>query len=159
MTEWRFTAYPGSPDARFQPTVASGVVPVPVTVTPLRRDRTLITGVKWPFRFVSGRVGLSSGTSHLMDNVRRIIAVGKGESVMLPDFGSDLHRRVFDPINVSSIGASDIRDAIRTWEPRVQLNAVTADLTDAPSGVVNISVSVTPLGQNDPQSIEMSAGR
>jgi len=86
-----------------------------------------ITGWNWPFRFENGRVAMSSGTEHLKDNVRNIIATGKLEVPMQPEYGCDLNRRVFDPVNTLALAEGDIKDAIARFEPRVNLLGVEID--------------------------------
>lgn len=86
-----------------------------------------ITGWSWPFRFENGRVATSTGVEHLKDNVRNIIATGRLEVPMQPEYGCDLNRRVFDPVNTLALAEGDIREAIARFEPRVRILDVEID--------------------------------
>ena len=66
-----------------------------------------------------------------------------------PDFGSRLHDRVFDPVNISALVKIDIRDAIRKYEPRVKLLDVNANLVDSHLGVVKINIGFTIKGRSE----------
>lgn len=59
----------------------------------------------------------------IRNSLRNIFSTLPGERALLPDFGADLRRYVFEPINErtgANLGRS-IRYAIEQWEPRVQL--------------------------------------
>lgn len=86
---------------------------------------TTILGFASPFRFENGRVAVSAGETHIQQNIMRIIGTAKGEIPFRPDFGCDIHRRVFDPINATALADGDIRDAIAKWEPRAEIIEVT----------------------------------
>ncbi len=86
---------------------------------------TTIQGFASPFRFVNGRVAASSGETHIQHNIMRIIGTATGEMPFRPDFGCDIHRRVFDPINAAALADGDIRAAVAKWEPRAEIIEVT----------------------------------
>lgn len=60
------------------------------------------------------------------DSIFYILNTRKGERVMLPRFGSDIHRFLFEPIDTQTALdiEVEIRDAIDRWEPRVILDEV-----------------------------------
>jgi len=87
-----------------------------------------ITGIKYPFQFHRGRVALSQNGQHLKESIMQIIGTAKGEYLMMPSFGSGVHRRVFDPVNVVALVDGDIREAVRIWEPRVEIVKVEANI-------------------------------
>jgi hypothetical protein len=82
-------------------------------------------GFAHPFRFHNGQVDVSSGVTHIQHNIMRIIGIAKGEIPFRPDFGCDIHRRVFDPINATALADGDIRAAVAKWEPRAEIIEVT----------------------------------
>lgn len=52
-----------------------------------------------------------------------ILSTAKGERVMRPDFGCDIHDKVFSPNSLGTVGqiVSDVRDALIEWEPRIDV--------------------------------------
>ena len=118
-----------------------------------------ITGIKFPFGFKRGRVALSRNEQHLKESIMQIIGTAKGEYVMLPAFGSGVHRRVFDPVNVVALVDGDIREAIRIWEPRVEILKVSAGLEHSDLGTVGIAVEFRMKGQREPIRADMTVGR
>jgi phage baseplate assembly protein W len=66
-------------------------------------------------------------TQKYEDSVRQsiimILRTAKGERVMRPDFGCNIHERVFSPNNLGIIGkiVTDIREALIEWEPRIDV--------------------------------------
>jgi len=85
---------------------------------------TKITGFAWPFAFENGRVATSTDEEHLKDNIMHIVGTAKPELLMAPDFGCDLHRRVFDPINTMALAEGDLMEAIARYEPRVNVLSI-----------------------------------
>lgn len=118
-----------------------------------------IRGIRWPFEFQAGRVRTSDNDQHIMESVKQIIAVGKGEYVMIPGFGSTLYRRVFEPANLVPLITSDLREAIRQWEPRVSFLRAAADFDHAAEGVISIDVEVVMRGDAQPMSTNVTVRR
>lgn len=82
---------------------------------------TELRGVSWPMRFVGGRVATSSGSKHLKESITQIIMCTKGDYMMKPTFGSSLPQRVFDPVSLMALLWTDISDAVRIWDRRVEI--------------------------------------
>lgn len=95
------------------------------------------TGWAFPPR-VSARGGMAlvAGTDEIDGALRMILSTAPGERVMRPEFGCAAWDHVFDPANGSTIGLIEqaVSDAVRRWEPRVEVSAVTA--TAVGDGVV-----------------------
>ena len=106
----------------------------------------------------------------------QIIGTGKNEYLMKPNYGADLRRRVFDPINVAALVEGDISAAIRQFEPRVDLLRVSTSqdggqsamqpgpqvlpgISIAELGVLNIEVAFRIKGQNEPTMVTVAIGR
>ena len=107
-------------------------------------------GISFPFRFVNGRVAVSSGVQHIKESVMQVLGTAKGEYLMRPTFGSDLFRRVFQPTNVVALAEGDVREALRVWEQRVKVNSVSSSVDESELGVVRLGVDFTvkDLGQS-----------
>lgn len=58
-----------------------------------------------------------------------ILSTRLGERVYRPDFGSRLHELVFAPLSDATLLLAQIyaREAIQKWEPRVTVEAVSAN--------------------------------
>lgn len=61
---------------------------------------------------------------------------------MRPEFGCGVHDFVFDTIDANTIGNMEqaIREALRRWEPRIDVTGVDFDLSQAGSGLITIDI-------------------
>ena len=73
-----------------------------------------------------------------------ILSTAKGERVMRPEFGCDLHGYVFAAIDTTTITLikSAVREALVRWEPRIDVNDVSVKM-DPDQGRLVIGVSYT----------------
>lgn len=115
----------------------------------------VITGIKWPFKFQDGKVALSHDENHIVESIKQIISIGRGEYLMKPNFGCDIYQRVFDPVNVMALVTGDIKSALKKYEPRVDFVSVGADLSDSHLGVVTINLDVKIKGTDNTMNINM----
>jgi phage baseplate assembly protein W len=84
-------------------------------------------GLKFPLMVDSdGQIEMSENEQDIRQAIRIILQTAKGERVMRPDFGSELHEYVFASINASTIGEiqAAVRKALVAWEPRIQVLTV-----------------------------------
>jgi uncharacterized protein len=83
------------------------------------------TGVRLPFLpdADSGALSEVSGMELIRQSVSTILDTEPGERVMRPGFGCGLRRYLMEPNNLTTRTAmeADIRTALQTWEPRIQL--------------------------------------
>jgi uncharacterized protein len=90
-------------------------------------------GAGWRFPILpdaSGRLGYSSGEANIEETLRVLLLTRMRERRMRADLGTLAHDLVFAPgsaVNLGRLEAS-VRDAIRDWEPRVELLSVRATL-------------------------------
>jgi phage baseplate assembly protein W len=100
-------------------------------------------GWNFPFRYdqASGSVLFSSGLENIRQNILVILGTRQGERQMLPKFGCRIHDLLFAPNNQSTIStaATYVREAIHSWEPRVEVQEVEASF--ASTGSIQISIS------------------
>ncbi len=95
-----------------------------------RTDPLPGTGWAFPVRpDHRGDIALSEGKASIEDSIRVIIGTAKGERVMRPEFGCDIHDHVFDAMNgaTMSLAEESVREALIEWEPRIDLEAVDAE--------------------------------
>lgn len=90
-----------------------------------------------------------SGIDHLRQSIRDILTTRKGERVMRREYGSLLPDLVDAPLNDETIVDlyAETYTALVTWEPRIDLEQITAEIP-APGRVVLSLVGVyTPTGE------------
>jgi phage baseplate assembly protein W len=93
-------------------------------------------GPRFPLR--PGRDGSLSyvgGEEIIRQSIETILDTQPGERVMLPNFGCGLRRYLMEP-NTTATRASmqqDIEDALRRWEPRIELTGVAVAPDDNPA--------------------------
>ena len=84
-------------------------------------------GISFPPRLgEDGRWAWSEGERNVRDDIQVILLTDLGERLMLPDFGGDLNRYLFEPNTTTTRHriATQITKALETWEPRVALEGV-----------------------------------
>ena len=106
-------------------------------------------GNGWRFPILqdeTGGLGYASDDENVEQSLRILLLTDLGERVMRSDFGCRAPRLVFAPGSVQSLGLLEttIREAVRDWEPRIDLEDVRAevDLDDETRVTVNISYLV-----------------
>ena len=101
-----------------------------------------LPGANWSFPVGTdhkGDISLSKGQLSIEDSIKIILGTAKGERVMRPEFGCDIHEHVFDSINETTITlvTTAVEEALIKWEPRIDIGAVTAQRDpDTPSRLV-----------------------
>ncbi|MBI3637980.1 MAG: GPW/gp25 family protein [Candidatus Rokubacteria bacterium] len=97
-------------------------------------------GVGWKFPLQvtpAGRLAQARHEQRIEEAIYLILATARGERVMLRDFGCGIHDLVFAPNNTStvSIVTHMVRDALTTWEPRIDVLDV---VVEAPAEQPNL---------------------
>jgi phage baseplate assembly protein W len=93
------------------------------------------TGLKFPFSFQSvfGGAEISTSTSqeheHIRESIVQILGTRPGERFMNPEFGSKLKDLVFEQNDevLKGLIRHHVIDAIKRWEKRVVITAVSFD--------------------------------
>ncbi|TCO55203.1 GPW/gp25 family protein [Actinocrispum wychmicini] len=101
-----------------------------------------------------GSVRLVEGGEEIDGALRMILTTSPGERVMRPDFGCSMWEQVFAPVNASTLGLIEqsVREAVTRWEPRVEVEQVTA----APEGdgsMIAIDISYRVKATNDHRNL------
>lgn len=85
-------------------------------------------GIKVPnlFNKVSGEVNTNEGSDRIKQSIYYILTTIQGERFFLPEFGSKLYMLIFEPndLILRDLAQVYIKDALRKWEPRIQVIAV-----------------------------------
>jgi hypothetical protein len=105
-------------------------------------------GKGWNFPFgydkAKGSVLFSSGLENIRQNILIILGTRQGERQMLPKFGCRIHDLLFAPNDHTTIStaANYVREAIHSWEPRVEVLEVEASFGSTGSIQLRISYKV-----------------
>lgn len=59
----------------------------------------------------------------IKDSIKQILLTRKGERIMLRNFGSNLHKLIFEPNDelLGKLVRVEVEEAIREWEPRIEV--------------------------------------
>jgi uncharacterized protein len=94
--------------------------------------RVPMLGLGWGFpverRALDGAFTVAADEAAVRRSIALILGTAKGERVMRPDFGSNLHRLLFAPNNGATRAAVEfeVREALLLWEPRIEVLDVAA---------------------------------
>jgi uncharacterized protein len=92
---------------------------------------TRVLGVGWgfPVALAGKRYAVARYEESVRQAVVIILSTAKGERVMRPDFGCGLHELLFAPNSSATRGMAEffVREALRDWEPRIDVLGVEAE--------------------------------
>jgi uncharacterized protein len=105
-------------------------------------------GKGWRFPILPDRTGCLAyveGDANVEQSVHILLMTALGERVMRSDFGTQTPRLVFSPgsLQYLKLIENTIRDAIRDWEPRIDLNNVLAEADPSDESKITVSVTYT----------------
>ena len=95
---------------------------------------------------VAGSLGYVGGDQNVEQSLHMLLMTRLGERVMRGDFGTEAPRLVFAPGSPQYLRLLEktIQDALRDWEPRVDLTQVIAEANPDPESFrVTVSISYT----------------
>jgi len=104
---------------------------------------------------VTGDIVKTKDINAIIGAVKNLIYTNFYERPFQPQIGSNLRRLLFDPIDsftTNSI-ATDLRNTITNYEPRVQIEAIDVSPDYENNGY---NVSLTFFIQNDPEPIQIN---
>jgi phage baseplate assembly protein W len=87
-------------------------------------------GISFPPRIApNGRMAWSEASDNIREGMRVVLATELGERVMLPQFGTDLRERLFEPNTVATrrLIQERIASALKRWEPRVAIESIVVE--------------------------------
>lgn len=102
-------------------------------------------GWGFPVQFIRpGFVQLQSGEALVRQSMKLILGTSPGERAMRPDFGSQLASAMFDSVDGRALHNLEhsVQDALNRFEPRIDVNDVSATQGDDP-GYVLLAVDYT----------------
>jgi len=88
-------------------------------------------GTGWGFPVATderGAIKLSTADEDIQESIRIILGTAKGERLMRPEFGCDIHKHVFSSATPATLNLieSSVREALVRWEPRIDIESVEA---------------------------------
>jgi phage baseplate assembly protein W len=107
-------------------------------------------GLRFPFRIEEGKLAWSKYEDSIRESVMLILSTALGERVMRPDFGCKLHELVFSPNDTStaSLAIFHVEEALKKWEPRIELIKVDANADKKEGDRLNISIEYRVISTN-----------
>lgn len=110
-------------------------------------DSFLGTGWSFPptFDAGTGTVVMTSDEVDIQLSLQILLSTRQGERVMVPDYGCNLDKMVFEPMTTTfkTYISEMIRTAILYYEPRIDLNSVKIDDSRETEGVILIILDYT----------------
>lgn len=93
-----------------------------------------------------GDVELSEADDDITESIRIILGTAKGERVMRPEFGCDIHDHVYSSATPATLNVieTSVQEALVRWEPRIDIEDVEAytDEDDPNRILINIEYRV-----------------
>ncbi len=92
-----------------------------------------------------GEARMGSGEDDIRESLRILLGTVPGERVMQPSYGCSLKELLFESIteNTVTIIKDAIRRAILFFEPRITLDDIQADITNAEEGQLLLTLMYT----------------
>lgn len=93
-----------------------------------------------------GRIALARRERDVEEAIRMILLTSKGQRVMRPEFGCQIHDLIFAPNDATTAGlaAYYVEEALGMWEPRIRVLDVhaTTDPEDASRMLIEIRYEI-----------------
>lgn len=112
------------------------------------------TGWAYPVNKDSdGHILMALAEDSIRQSIVSILNTRRGERVMRPDFGCEIHELVFAANSASTRGLIEraVRDALLLWEPRIEIDEVLAlpDQQERNKILVTIAYTVSTTNSRD----------
>lgn len=114
-------------------------------------------GVKFPVRVdrMTGAVETSSYEEDIREAIGIILMTKKGERIMRPEFGSNIHKFAFAVMDYTNrqLMKSEVKEALLMWEPRIKDVDVEITRDAEESGRWNIEIRYKVRMTNNPYNL------
>ena len=114
------------------------------------------TGLSFPLRTdARGKITLTSGGRDIEEAIRIILSTRPGERVMRPTFGCRAHELLFEPRTPTTVSLLQeyVYEALRMWEPRINLVMVNVIADDGNAGALLAEIEYEIKATHDTRSI------
>ena len=83
-----------------------------------------------------GAIERAADETDVEESIRIILGTAKGERVMRPDFGCDVHDYAFAVVDTTTLTliSTSVREALSRWEPRIEVEGVETSTADLDAG-------------------------
>ncbi len=107
-------------------------------------------GVRFPLQVKEGKITWSEYEDSIRESIMIILGTARGERVMRPDFGCGLSELVFSGNDTSTASRAIfyVEEALKKWEPRVELIKVDANADDEERNKLVISIEYNVISTN-----------
>ncbi len=98
----------------------------------------------------TGGLSYAEGERHVEQSLKIVLMTALGERVMRPELGCKAPRLVFAPGSVQYLRLLEttVREAVRDWEPRVELEDVQAEAASGSENHVVVNIAYKIRGSN-----------
>ncbi|RPF28991.1 GPW/gp25 family protein [Georgenia muralis] len=116
-------------------------------------------GTGWAFPVAldpaTGLVELVSYEEDIRQSILIILGTAKGERVMRPDFGCGIHDLVFAALSTQVVAQIEttVREALRTYEARIDVRAVTVSSAHLALGRLDVVIDYEVRATNQPGNL------
>jgi len=119
----------------------------------MSQEDNSVSGTGWSFPVRAdhkGDIELSSGETNIKESIRLILGTARGERIMQPGFGCEIHDHVFDSADgmTMTLVEDAVQEALIEWEPRIDLNKVSARRDPDDPGRLLIEIQYTERSTN-----------
>lgn len=107
-------------------------------------------GMGFPLKVETGKVAWAEYENSIRESIKMILGTSRGERIMRPDFGCNLHEIVFSPndFSTASLAIFHIEEALKKWEPRIKLIKVESDPDNVDRSKLNINIEYRVISTN-----------
>lgn len=115
-------------------------------------------GTGWAFPIhvdTHGHIALAHQERDIEEAIRIILLTPKGQRVMRPEFGCQIHELIFAPNDATTAGlaAHYVEEALGMWEPRIRVQDVTASPDSSDPGRLQVTIRYEIKATHDRRSL------
>lgn len=117
------------------------------------------TGTGWSFPIEPtkqmGKIKMSQDEQLIEESIKTIILTRKGERLMRPNFGCDIHDYTFETIDYTNLKQMEtvVEEALILWEPRITELDIVAEEHPTQDGCVLIEINFVIRSTNNPHNL------
>ena len=107
-------------------------------------------GLSFPLKVEDGKVAMSGYEESVRQSIMLILGTAKGERIMRPDFGCGLQELGFsvNDTSTASLAIFYIEEALKKWEPRIELINIDVGADNNESDKLNIGIEYRVITTN-----------
>ncbi len=107
-------------------------------------------GLSFPLKVEDGKVAMSGYEESVRQSIMLILGTAKGERIMRPDFGCGLQELGFsvNDTSTASLAIFYIEEALKKWEPRIELISVDVGADNNEGDKLNIGIEYRVITTN-----------